>query len=360
MKLIAQIKLLPSTEQFNYLKKTLESANAACNYASEQGWQYRTFGQYALHKLCYRSVREKFCLCADATVRVFSKVSDAYKLDKHTQRIFKPMGAFPFNDRLVSYKLNKGIISIWTMNGRQKMPFVCGEHQAKLLEGLRGECDLVFREDSFYLFQCCDVEESPLGEISDFLGVDLGITNIAVDSKGTIYQGNIIKSVRHRNKSLRSKLQKKGTKSAKRLLKKRSRKESRFVTDVNHCISKRVVKTAHDTGCGIALEELTHIRSRVKARRSQRAALHSWSFAKLRLFIEYKAALAGVPVVFIDPHNTSRTCPECGFVSKSNRPNQSIFSCQSCGFAGLADYIAAVNIRGRALVNVPNVSPNMG
>lgn len=184
MKLIAQIKLNPSLEQFDALKQTLETANKACNHVSAIAWNSRVFGQYALHKLEYHEVRRLFGLCADATIRVFAKVNDAYKLDKKSMRTFKPHGAFPFNDRLVSYKLDKRIVSIWTMAGRQKMPFVCGERQAKLLEGLRGECDLVFRDGIFYLFQCCDVDEPPLGEVSDFLGVDLGIANVAVDSDG--------------------------------------------------------------------------------------------------------------------------------------------------------------------------------
>ena len=91
-------------------------------------------------------------------MRVFAKVADAYKLDRKRKRTFRPLAAFPFNDRLVSYKLTKRIVSIWTMDGRQKMPFVCGERQAKLLEGLHGECDLVYRGGEFYLSQLVDTD----------------------------------------------------------------------------------------------------------------------------------------------------------------------------------------------------------
>jgi IS605 OrfB family transposase len=289
-------------------------------------------------------------------VRVFAKVADAYKLDKRTQRTFKPYAAFPFNDRLVSYKLAKRIVSIWTMDGRAKMPFVCGEHAAKLLEGLRGECDLIYRNGEFYLHQCCDVEEPPTGDPSDFLGVDLGIANVAVDSDATFYQGKTVKAVRHRHRRLRAKLQAKQTRSAKRKLKQLSGKEARFATDVNHVISKRIVQTAQDTARGIALEDLTHIRTRATTRRGQRAILHSWAFAQLRAFVEYKAKLTGVPVVAVDPRNTSRTCPCCGCIDKRNRPSQDTFSCVSCGFSGRADHIAAVIIGRRALVSAPHVS----
>ena len=356
MKLIVRIKLQPTSEQHVSLKQTLEAANAACNYVSDLAWRERTFGQFALHKLCYADVRAQFGLGADCAVRVFAKVADGYKLDRKSKRTFKPHGAFPFNDRLVSYKLEQRIVSIWTMDGRQKMPFVVSELGAQLLEGLRRECDVVYRKGEFYLYQCCDVDEPPVDDVDDFLGVDMGVTNIAVDSTGKIHQGKTMKSVRFRHRKLRAKLQKKGTKSARRRLKKLAGKEQRFAKDVNHVISKHIVAKAKDTGCGIALEDLTHIRKRVTARKPQRATLSGWSFAQLRAYIEYKAKLMGVPVVAVDPRNTSRTCPCCGHIDKANRKTQSTFLCVSCGFSGLADHIAAVNIGRGALLSVPNVS----
>ncbi|WP_205743392.1 RNA-guided endonuclease TnpB family protein [Geobacter sp. FeAm09] len=137
---------------------------------------------------------------------------------------------------------------------------------------------------------------------------------------------------------------------------KRGNKESRFARDVNHCISKSIVARAQGTGKGIALEDLTHIRSRITARRSQRATLHSWSFGQLRAFIMYKAEVLGIPVSLVDPRNTSRECPTCGHTAKENRKSQSKFLCTSCGHAGVADVIAAGNIARRAEVSRPNVA----
>lgn len=62
-------------------------------------------------------------------------------------------------------------------------------------------------------------------------------------------------------------------KSAKRLLKKRRRKESRFAADTNHRIAKQIVTEAERTGRGIALEDLGGIRDRVRLRRPQRVTL---------------------------------------------------------------------------------------
>jgi putative transposase len=356
MKLIARLKLQPTPDQHALLLQTLTAANAACNQVSEVAWQERVFGQFALHRLCYANVRAEFGLGADCAVRVFAKVADGYKLDKATKRTFKPHGAFPFNDRLVSYNLDKCIVSVWTMHGRQKVPFIASDHAAKLLASLRGECDLIYRNGEFYLYQTCDIEEPATEDALDFLGVDLGVANIAVDSDRTVHQGKGMKSVRYRHRQLRRKLQAKGTLSTRRRLKRLAGKEQRFAKDVNHVISKNIVAKAKDTARGIAVEELTGIRTRVTARRAQRATLSSWSFDQLRQFIEYKAKLVGVPVVAVDPHNTSRTCPCCGHVDKANRKTQDSFLCTQCGYSGLADYFAAINIGRRALLSAPNVS----
>ncbi|WP_189325644.1 RNA-guided endonuclease InsQ/TnpB family protein, partial [Streptomyces flaveus] len=102
------------------------------------------------------------------------------------------------------------------------------------------------------------------------------------------------------------------------------------------------------TGRGIALEDLTGIRERVRLRKPQRATLHSWGFAQLGQFIAYKARKAGVPVVHVDPAYTSRTCAECGHIDKANRVGQAWFACRNCGFVDHADRNGSRNIRARA------------
>ncbi|KPI02766.1 transposase, IS605 OrfB family [Actinobacteria bacterium OK006] len=136
---------------------------------------------------------------------------------------------------------------------------------------------------------------------------------------------------RHRkhHRDLRKKLQRKGTKSARRLLKKRNRREQRHVSNTNHVIAKTIVTEAERTSAGIALEDLGGIRQRVRLRKSQRVMLHSWAFAQLGEFIAYKARRQGVPVVHVEPAYTSQTCCECGYVDKKNRVDQALFICRS-------------------------------
>lgn len=356
MKLIAQVKLQPTDEQADALRRTLLAWNEAANYISGHAWDTKTFRAYDLHKATYYEVRERFGLTAQAAIRVIAVVADAYKLDKKAKRTFRRMGAMTYDNRILSWSLNKSQVSIWTIDGRERMAFVCGDKQRQLLDSLQGECDLVYRDGSYYLHQTCNVVEDDSFDPNGWLGVDFGIVNVATDSDGEVHQGKTLKNVRHRHRRLRQKLQSKGTKSTRRRLKKLAGKERKFATWVNHNISKGIVAKAKGTGRGIAIEELGGIRDRTTVRKSQRATLHSWSFSQLRSFIEYKAKLNGVPVAAVDPRNTSRTCPACGCIDKANRKTQSEFSCVSCGFSGLADHIAAGNISSRAAVNRPNVS----
>jgi IS605 OrfB family transposase len=229
------------------------------------------------------------------------------------------------------------------------MAFVAGEKQLALLASRQGESDLIYHDGTFYLAATCNVDNPDPSEVTEFLGVDFGVVEIASTSDGKNYSGAAIKGVRHRHRRLRTKLQKKQTRAAKRRLKKLSGKEARFGKHSNHCIAKEIVETARRTGRGIAIEELTGIRERIKARHGdQRAVLHSWAFAQLRAFLEYKAILAGVLLVVVDPRNSSRECSRCGHTEKSNRPSQSLFSCRQCGFTVNADFNAARIISSRA------------
>ena len=305
MKLTAKIKLVTLPKQADALKRTLESANAACDHISTIAWESKTFSQFSLHKLAYANTRAASPgLSSQVVIRCEAKVADAYKLDKKTQRRFRKHGAIAYDDRILSWKMDASTVSIWTVDGRMTLSFVGGKRQRDLLKTRQGESDLALVKGVFYLLSTCEVESPEPADVSDYLGVDLGIANIATDSDGETHSGLHVKSVRYRHRRLRQKLQKKQTKSASRRLRKLSGKEHRFATDVNHCVSKRIVAKAQRTGRGIAVEDLGGIRTRVRARKPHapskghlRATLHSWSFFQIRSFVEYKAVQAGVPVV---------------------------------------------------------------
>jgi len=359
MKQTLMIKLASSPEQHQALLQTVERFNEACNYASQIAFESSTFGQYYLHHLTYDYLRQHYKLSAQMAVRAIAKVSESYKMDRKSQHFFNPHSAMVYDQRILSWKgLDK--VSILTLNGRQIIPIRIGAYQEVRIDRKVRQSDLVLSDGIFYLAAVVDAPEPTPNVPDGFLGIDLGIVNIAADSDGETYSGGQVNGMRKRHAKLRAKLQANGSKQAKRLLKKRSRKEQRFAAHTNHVISKSIVAKAKDSGRGIALEDLTHIRDRITVRKGQRRQQHSWAFSQLRLFIVYKARLTGVVTMLVDPRNSSRTCPQCGFVSKSNRKSQSLFSCVSCGFSSLADTVAAGIIASRATVNWPDFSPAPG
>ena len=207
MKLTAQVQLLPDKAQHAVLKETLECCNAACNYVSQYAWQERCFGAFDLHKALYAMVREQFKLGAQASVRVMGKVADGYKLDHTAKRVFKEHGAFPYDDRLLKFFTERRVVSIWTLDGRINVPFVCGGRQLELLAYQHGECDLAYSRGKWYLLATCDIPDPTEDEVDAFLGIDRGVVNIATDSDGTVYQGKTIEDKRAWYVKRRKKLQ---------------------------------------------------------------------------------------------------------------------------------------------------------
>lgn len=351
MKLTAKVKLQPTDAQADSLKRTLETANEACNYISGVAWDAKTFGQFQIHKLVYADVRAKFGLSSQLTVRCIAKVTDAYKLDRKTKRTFKPHGAVPYDDRILYWQTDNQVISIWTLDGRQRMGYLVGDKQRQMLEYRSGESDLVYnkQKNCFYLLATCEIPDPDGEQIDNFLGVDLGEKNIATTSDGEIHTSETIERNRLNHQRMRDELQAKGTKSTRRKLNKLRGRQRRFQTDINHQISKRLVADAKRTKRGIALEDLTHIRQRTRVKgKEQRAKRSNWSFAQLRAFIEYKAKMAGIPVEVVDPAYTSQRCFECGHIEKANRKSQGEFLCCACGHTAHADVNAAKNISGLA------------
>ncbi|WP_306359582.1 transposase [Nocardia sp. CC227C] len=369
MKLVVSVKLLPTPEQAVALADTVRTANAAATWLAEQARSAVRRGRVELQREYYQHVKA-MGLSAQPTLHVIRKVADAFttraanlaagnygpKGSRRRERVenapirFRSDAAQPFDDRCLSWQHENCTVSVWTTAGRLKDLLFAGS--ADQLETLRmyrkGETDLVHRDGMWFLYATCEVPEVEESEPGGWIGVDLGLANIATTSTGYRAAGRGLRRHRERQRKLRAKLQAKGTRSAKRVLKRQRRKESRRAADINHRISRRIVVEAQRTACGIGLEVLTGIRERVRLRKPQRAALHSWAFHQLGSFIEYKARRAGVAVVLVDASYTSQTCRSCGHVDRANRPRQALFCCRSCGFVEHADRNASHNIAVRA------------
>ncbi|MFD7276523.1 RNA-guided endonuclease InsQ/TnpB family protein [Streptomyces sp. NPDC059862] len=366
-----QVRILPTPVQAAALEATLRACNEAATWASEVAFDKDVKRNFALREHTYGEVKARWGLGAQAAQHVIKKTCDAYATLKANLKAghlgkpgskryrkatgkpvaFRPESAQPYDDRMLSWQIAERRVSIWTVSGRVKdVAFTASPEQLATLALYRkGESDLVCRDGMWFLNATCEVPEAPPNtEPVDFLGIDLGIVNIATTSDGEIMAGRELNRIRVRERKLRTKLQKKNTPSARRRLKKRRRKEARRAKDINHKIAKHVVAEAERTGRGIALEDLTGIRERVRLRKPQRATHSSWSFHQLGAFIAYKARRVGVPVVYVDPAYTSRTCAECGHVDRANRVSQAWFACRNCGVVAHADRNGSRNIRARA------------
>jgi IS605 OrfB family transposase len=317
MKLTLQMQLLPAADQRPVLLATMERFNEAATFAAKLGFEHGVFSQPSIHKLAYREIRDRFGLSAQMAVRAIGKAVECFKRDRTKCPAFKPRSAICYDNRILGFKgLDK--VSLWTLAGRMLFPLVYGQYQGERFDRMKGQVDLVYRGGKFYLYCTVEMPENAPITPTEFLGVDLGIVNIATDSDGGTHSGDAVEKIRRTHHRNRKTLQRKGTKGAKKRLKKLAGREARFRKHENHCISKRLVNLAKDTGRGIAVEELTGIRDRTRFRREQRAKMGGWAFAQLRSFIAYKGKLYGIPVVAVDPRNTSRTCAVCGHCEKGN------------------------------------------
>ncbi len=355
-----RVKLRTNEKTAAALADTMATFNAACNALSQLAWDTQTFRQFDLHAAAYHKTRADFGLPSQLTVRAIAKVADSYKADRSQCHSFGPRGAVVYDARCFTLK---GVSSaaLTTTQGRHSFSLAHGGKQREQLsQGITGEADLLFVDGNYYLSIAVKFPDPPAADTSGgVLGVDLGIVELASDSEGNQYSGAAVKAARVRTREHRRQVQKKKTRSAFKRLQKINRRASRYSHDVNHVISKSLVSTAYRLRKALALEDLTNIRERASGfNKSMRWQMGNWAFAELAAKISYKAAAVGIPIVWIDPRNTSRTCSSCGHCDKANRKSQSRFECLHCGFCANADYNASCNIarkgeEARGLLSTP-------
>jgi putative transposase len=342
------------------LQETQKQFNEAASWIASICWQEHITNTNTAHHRVYGETRSRFGLGAQLAICARGKAVEACKAARtrksETCPQFGERSSIRYDARTFRL-LSLDRVSLNTLHGRVICRLILGKRQHDMLvdpEWQVGGADLIYRRGVYYLNVTQHKDAPSEIETSETLGVDLGIVNLATDSEGEFFTGSQVKAVRNRYYKRRQALQKVGTRSAKRRLKKMSGREKRFQKDTNHRISKVLVQKAVRTRKALALEDLTGIRERVTVRRENRYERHSWAFYQLSTFSSYKAAWAGVQVKFVDPRNTSRTCSQCRHCEKANRQFQASFLCKQCGFCLHADVNAAMNI-SRAEVKRPMV-----
>ncbi len=347
-------KLSLDADAATAIRATAVQFNAAARFCASVAWEEHITNKNKLHHLVYGPTRVTYGLGAQLACCARDKAAEAVRAARanghDTCPTFAPDRSIRYDAR--TYRLmSLDRVSLNTLTGRVIGQLVLGEFQRRHLYDTSwkiGGAELVQRDGQFYLHITQTKANPDPNEPTGFLGVDVGIVNLAADSDGENFSGAQVQAVRKRRSTQRQELQQANTRRARWRLRKNARREARFQKDVNHCISKKLVAKARTARKALAVEDLTKIRERVTVRREQRRARHSWAFRQLRGFIAYKAAQAGVLVVAVDPRNTSRTCAVCGHCAKANRVDQAHFRCLQCGHTAAADTNAAVNIAQRA------------
>ena len=197
MKLTIQMQLLPTVDQAANLIATMRAVNAAATFAASVAFEAGVFSQPSIQKLAYYEIRKRFGLGAQLAVHAIKKAVDTFARDKKICPTFRPDGAISYDQRNMSFK-GLGKVSLSTLTGRELIGMVYGEYQSERFDRIKGQCDLVRRDGKFYLFSTIDFEEAPPIKVEAFLGVDLGIVQIAADSDGESFSGEDIKRNRRR------------------------------------------------------------------------------------------------------------------------------------------------------------------
>ena len=339
----ARIKLNITPEK---LLPTFQAATDAFNYVCQVGYKDSDYNSVSLHHKTYQGVRAEFSLPSDMAVQMRMKSAEALKpaIKKKQKCPQSKLCSIRYSARGYNVWFDRQEVSFVTIEGRIKASFYLPDWFKQYVSWRRKSAEMTIRNGKVYL--CIIFEKDVLDfEITDnptILGIDRGINKVAVCSDNTFFNGNILK-VAHRYQRLRRQLQKSGSKSARRHLKKLTSKENRYRRDVNHCISKRIVKTLPENSI-IVLEDLKYIRERIQTNKKQRRKLHSWSFYELEQFLSYKAMAKSIKVDHVDARYTSQKCSHCGHISRSNRKSQAVFKCVQCDFSLNADLNAARNI----------------
>src|SRR6266581_2721636 len=384
------LHLYPTPEQERILKSTLEQYTSCYNAVAQEGFTTECSNGVELHKRIYYPLRAAYPdlpaqLVCSARVKATESVKSALtwrkKNDKNypkrvakAQKLNKPIPVYKpvhapqstlcairYDARSYWVKWESRTASIATVAGRIQLSFTVPRHCLPYLVGKPCSADLCYRNGRYSLHVVVTIPEPIVEKSYEVVGVDLGLNRPAVTSKRQFLGERRWKEQERRIFRLRRKLQKKGSKSAKRHLKKLSGQLFRQRKDHDHVLSKRIVQHTAP-GSTIVLENLTNIRESSKMGRGKdnknvdnKRRLHSWSFAQFFSFIDYKAQAQGIQVVKIDPRHTSQTCSRCGFQHRYNRRSQSLFLCRQCGYCLNADLNAAQNIREKHLASLASV-----
>lgn len=377
-----KLRIYVTPEQEMLFRQMTEQYRQACNFVSQYIFDNQFNMAYqSLNKKLYSDLRKLFGLKSQLAQSSIKTAISRYKTIKQQlfqnpyrykdengnwQRITKTLEwlwkpvlfrrpqADLVRNRDYSFVDDGQVLSINTLGKRTKCTFE-GEHFSEYLDGSYdlGTAKLVELKGLWYLHIPVTkiVEDFQNEHVRHVVGIDRGLRFLTVSydeqGKTEFVSGRKIATKRHKFQEVRKQLQSKGTKAAKRRLKAISGRENRWMSDMNHQISKTLVqKYGKDTL--FVLEDLTGVsfeENNLSQNAKRNYDLRSWAFYQLEQFLTYKAHENRSEVLKVSARYTSQRCPKCGTIHKGSRDHHKhLYSCQ-CGYKSNDDRIGAMNIQ---------------
>ncbi|MBF2009233.1 MAG: IS200/IS605 family element transposase accessory protein TnpB [Chlorogloeopsis fritschii C42_A2020_084] len=326
-------------------ERTFEEFANACNQILAVAKAEDCWNTTKLHHLTYYAVKASTGLKANHVCQAIRRVIDNSKATRKIKK-FRPTSVC-LDARTFIFDEDEWKVGITLIEARVNFNLSLGNYQRALLKGQTPTSAVLVRRNdgSYYVNIVVELPTQPTGKTPRVIGVDLGRRDIATTSTNKAWNGSQLQFVRDRYSRIRSNVQRKRTRSSRKLLRRLSGRERRFQRHINHVISKELVRDAKNLGAALAFEDLTNIRESLNEKprnKTERRRSNNWAFYQLRLFTQYKAASSGIPIVFVPAAYTSKTCSRCHAIGDRNAKK---FSCKRCGLEHIdSDYNAALNI----------------
>jgi len=327
--------------------QAMDNYLSACNWLSEIVFKTRETKTNKLHKLYYSTIRDKFQLQSQLTCSLFRQVSSTYRgmrtRKKWKLAVFKrPVLPICFRRDFNVSKRNG--FTIWNQPIQMFSDLPDNHLKDSKIKNIKNK---------WYVILTYEIEIPDPKTNGTVVGVDRGIKRILVastKSKNPLFvKGGRLESLRKNIRNTKSRVQAVGTRSSKRLLQRLDRKEKSVTEEVLHITSKTLAQYSESVSAKtVVFEDLSEgIRESSKSKGKRfRKQVHSWAYSSLLFKCKYKLEAKGISVALVDPKNTSRGCPSCGFISEKNRKGIK-FNCKSCGYSNDADLVGSMNIRNR-------------
>jgi putative transposase len=347
---------LPSEAKF-----LLEDFRLAVNNSIRAGLQARVTSRNALCKIAYKDFREQHPrMYAKHLVSAFEVAGGVLK--NHRRRFRKGVTSrIPYVKRLMmkaenqAYKLDRksGVIDLPIRAGcHVELRLVVSQYHRKYLEDmalslgsltvLPDRVIVAFRKEVPKPF----VPESALSLDTNERSLD-GLFVEGDASKAVKAEFPDIAIIQQRHHDRRKRLQKKKAhdrRNSRNLCRREGRREHHRIDYRLHQVANSVLKFAEERNSVIVLEDLKGFKSKRSKELNRRLSM--WPRRKLHQIIEYKAQWRGIPVVKVDPRNSSRTCPICGRIQYSRMGAE--FECE-CGWHMDRHINASINLLQTAI-----------